>query len=1340
MSLAMMDPGLGLPGLETFRAEVCNQTHTNTADSQAVTGLVEAPSYGPANEATDRKCLRIGKSLRCGQASCGYTLLAALASIAALVTILYACFRVYNRAKMWRTQRRRLSDTESDTSETYIFGLCDYSSDEGTSVAPESSQETYAPASKRPRMEGVQQVGHTTGRPQQPQTAIHVSVIKFQPRSQDHSEPQRISPPHTLATPSLSALVQTEMHHQPVGGLWRPAFAQEAALGRGGGVGQQGTVQRGATIGVQSVGGLWRPALAQESALHRGGGVGQQGTVQRGATIGVQSVGGLWRPALAQESALHRGGGVGQQGTVQRGATIGVQSVGGLWRPALAQESALHRGGGVGQQGTVQRGATIGVQSVGGLWRPALAQESALHRGGGVGQQGTVQRGATIGVQSVGGLWRPALAQEAALGRGGGVGQQGTVQRGANIGVQSVGGLWRPALAQEAALGRGGGVGQQGTVQRGANIGVQSVGGLWRPALEQEAALGRGEGVGQQGTVQREANIEAESVSSAWRPALAQDAALGRGEDVGQQGTDQRGANIGVQSVGGLWRPALEQEAALGRGEDVGQQGTDQRGANIEVQSVGGLWRPALEQEAALGRGEGVGQQGTDQRGANIGVQSVGGLWRPALEQEAALGRGEGVGQQGTDQREANIEAESVSSAWRLALEQEAALGRGEGVRQAARLPVAEPMGPGNTQRHIFLFDAQSGVPVSFLPSAGTSDSDSDERSSTAGTQNAPILASLLTPSAIQEDYLSHPFARLPVVRSPRGHFFVDFETALFTDNVTQNPLPLLRLVHGLLSQREIAGDQLEFLATLGSKLAAHAVKFHKQTLKYATASRACERLGARFLVLDAIVSTVIVLEQKVSLQLWRNFVSSINHEYPQPPSSLASRGRRLFLANFALLLSNAVQTLKMGFRPSAEELVLLKRMLFCAPYSPPRYKVEGYDAWRFSELVHQGSTGTPGTRSAEMLSAVSSGASCDNASRPCPGTSARLIARARAKTPPRTLGEKSGSSAGSPAGSSKPAGASAKLPAGTDISFLYEVPVLTLSGASREPFSGVFPKTSDGMSLESRSGNAFRTVRRRHEGVGKPRLSGPAARIESHSPGPVSSSEHLPGPSTSGSYLPPLASAETSAGISSLPLSPYLLPLLYLLLECLLERLLDHLLEGLPKRLLDFLRCLLLVDMLVDMLVDIFQCSNLLILSLDRLPRASLNQLLDLLLGLPYFMLKRLWAHMVRPLLFLSVSPLVGRLLALKLWEVCIRERLWRLMVALMMALLEALKLLVSLLKEVLRVILIPLLEYLVGDSLEPLNRQLPTNKGQILCFHLAPILKMEHPPTAVLISSGHQ
>lgn len=740
MPLAMMDPGLGLPGLETFTAEVCNQIHPNAADSPAATGLIEPSPYGPANEATNTKCLRIGKSLRCGQASCGYNLLAALASIAALITILYACFRVYNRAKGRRTQRRRLSDTDTDDSDSdrLIVSLCENSSDEDELEAPESPTETYAPASKRPRMDRAQELGHTTGRPQQQQTAIRVSVIKFQPKSQGQSEPQPSSPPHTSATASLSAPVQTGMHQQAVGGPW-------------------------------------------------------------------------------------------------------------------------------------------------------------------------------------------------------------------------------------------------------------------------------------------------------------------------------------------------------------------------------GL---ALEQEAALGHGEGARQQAIGQREASIAVESLGGPWGPALQQEAALGRGEGA-------------------------------------RPAARHPVTEPVGQGNMQRHISLFDAQSGFPIIFSPCAGTSDSDSDERSSTATTQSAPILASLLAPSPKEEDYLSHPFARLPVVRGRRGPYYVDFEGALFAENVTQNPLPLLRLVHGLLSQQEIAGEQLEFLATLGSKLAAHATKFHRLGLRYATPSRACERLGTRFLVLDAVVSTAIVLEQKVSLQLWRRFVSTISHEYPKPPASMTNRGRRFFLANFAVLLSNAVKTLKMGFRPSAEELVLLKRMLFCAPYSPPRYKAEGYDAWRFSELVHQGSTGTPSARTAEASSAKFSEASRDVASKPYPGTSARLIRSARAKAPSRTRRETSGSFAGSPAGSpaesSKPAAASAQHPPEANIGFLYQVPAPTHSGPYRGPFSGVFPGTSDGMSLESRSGSAFHTVRRRREGAEEPHripLSGPSARNESHSPRPVSSIEHFPGPSASGSYLPPLASAETSAEISGLPVS----------------------------------------------------------------------------------------------------------------------------------------------------------------------------------------------------------
>ncbi|CDJ58311.1 hypothetical protein EMWEY_00015010 [Eimeria maxima] len=225
-----------------------------------------------------------------------------------------------------------------------------------------------------------------------------------------------------------------------------------------------------------------------------------------------------------------------------------------------------------------------------------------------------------------------------------------------------------------------------------------------------------------------------------------------------------------------------------------------------------------------------------------------------------------------------------------------------------------------------------------------------------SATPTSVSTPALVTKLPSKEDFIKgalekHPYARLPtrVVENVPLEFQVNLERAVTRTRRRRHPIHLLRKAHNLLLLQCLFPMQLKELAETAENLIAHSMEYQSVDVSGHLTCRAVERLALRFLIMDVVVSTMIVLGQSEGLinnEHWNRFTSAVSHAGP-PPIMRYYPGRPQFFSGLAQQLTCAIQTLKTGIRPSAKELVKLKRKLFCLELSPVRLQTEDFEPWR---------------------------------------------------------------------------------------------------------------------------------------------------------------------------------------------------------------------------------------------------------------------------------------------------------------------------------------------------------------------------------------------------------
>ncbi|CDJ58307.1 hypothetical protein EMWEY_00014970 [Eimeria maxima] len=324
-------------------------------------------------------------------------------------------------------------------------------------------------------------------------------------------------------------------------------------------------------------------------------------------------------------------------------------------------------------------------------------------------------------------------------------------------------------------------------------------------------------------------------------------------------------------------------------------------------------------------------------------VDTAAGTWKPGFSRVHAV--------LGVPRHDASTEITSVASG------DEAVATGAAGAVTANTAPTTEVLYASASS----IASAISGDGLSFNVSIASRPRDNDstqaagaaEAEAAAGSTTPTYVSSLevtelaSVPASSRPARIEHPFVRLPKMLDNAAAPLVDLGRAVATRPGRRDVGRLLQAAHDLLVLPYLGGRHLNDLVHVVEELIENAVNHQRQDVSRLKTSRAVERLATRFLLMDAVVSAFLVLGQQVNSGHWKILTEAISHASP-PVSKFGLRvGRQSFNSYLCQKLSKAIVTLKTGARPHPVDLLDIKRMLFCSPLSPQRFKTPEFDSWR---------------------------------------------------------------------------------------------------------------------------------------------------------------------------------------------------------------------------------------------------------------------------------------------------------------------------------------------------------------------------------------------------------
>lgn len=187
-----------------------------------------------------------------------------------------------------------------------------------------------------------------------------------------------------------------------------------------------------------------------------------------------------------------------------------------------------------------------------------------------------------------------------------------------------------------------------------------------------------------------------------------------------------------------------------------------------------------------------------------------------------------------------------------------------------------------------------------------------------------------------------HPFARLPKLQAGVAVRNFDPQRAASNETAGEKALPILSRMQVLLSQETLDAKDAAMLLDLVEQTVAHCMYYQRADVSLSKHYFAAETLAMRFLLLEAATAGLQVLGQKAPDYTWRQLAQAMPHEYVSGKPT-----KRLTFMEAARKLSKAVERLKTGVRPSDDEIVQMKMMIFCDEPKMQRYQAPAFAAWR---------------------------------------------------------------------------------------------------------------------------------------------------------------------------------------------------------------------------------------------------------------------------------------------------------------------------------------------------------------------------------------------------------
>ncbi|KAL8436949.1 hypothetical protein ACSSS7_001313 [Eimeria intestinalis] len=210
---------------------------------------------------------------------------------------------------------------------------------------------------------------------------------------------------------------------------------------------------------------------------------------------------------------------------------------------------------------------------------------------------------------------------------------------------------------------------------------------------------------------------------------------------------------------------------------------------------------------------------------------------------------------------------------------------------------------------------------------------------------DSPAVLAGLPPPAPPMAQETHLYFRLPILKP--GKISKTFHLGrAFSPIGSPSPHPHLSIIRMLLTRPSITPEEAEELIKSCEELVTCLLRFHTGPVDGRKPSRVAYVLARRFLSLEALFTVIQILGPAMRAELWwSDLVSAIPTEvyFPKPPR----KPKVLEGVLLAKRLSSALASLKSGVRPSLEETIAIKRMIFKEGSIELGFSESRWDAWR---------------------------------------------------------------------------------------------------------------------------------------------------------------------------------------------------------------------------------------------------------------------------------------------------------------------------------------------------------------------------------------------------------
>ncbi|KAL8429755.1 hypothetical protein ACSSS7_006371 [Eimeria intestinalis] len=225
-------------------------------------------------------------------------------------------------------------------------------------------------------------------------------------------------------------------------------------------------------------------------------------------------------------------------------------------------------------------------------------------------------------------------------------------------------------------------------------------------------------------------------------------------------------------------------------------------------------------------------------------------------------------------------------------------------------------------------------------------------------TQPSTSLAAQaeLPPATAESDSLlkRHPYVHVPKVQPGAVRRTLKAFGYCPSSSLRANrSYEILKAMHDLLVKSELNEEDAENLMKALEKLLVFVRAKIKPVASGQSFATIVERFGMYLLIFDSAICACEALGPATRVsQWWQQFVNHFKLEYPLDETEATFWPQKIFSQKLALRLQQALQIYRTGIRPSANEVIHLKRMLFSSGRT--RFSEPRWDPWRKDDQVYQ--------------------------------------------------------------------------------------------------------------------------------------------------------------------------------------------------------------------------------------------------------------------------------------------------------------------------------------------------------------------------------------------------